>query len=108
MDEQEPSIPDENDERRMFIGSVVAGGGINETASCVFESFKCLAHSINVGHGSEDRFITVADVGEVERVSSFPKPKSAGKKRLISYENGIRFILNCYKMGLKTIIVGTC
>lgn len=71
----------------------MAGGGINETASCLFESFKCLAHNINVGHGSEDRFIAVADDGDVERISSFPKAKSAGKKRLISYENGIRFIL---------------
>jgi len=32
--------PDENDVRRIFSGSVVDGGGINETASILFDSFR--------------------------------------------------------------------
>lgn len=71
----------------MFNGSVVAGGGIIP-ASILFDvSFKWLAQwSISVEH-VDGEFVNTGDgVGDIERDSSFPYPKSAEKNVLIIFE----------------------
>lgn len=71
------------DGRRMFRGTVVAGGGIIP-ASIWFASFNWLAHCISVEHGiCGDVFMIGDDVDDDELDSSFPNAISAEKCLLI-------------------------
>lgn len=74
-----------SDVRRMFNGSVVAGGGMIP-ASILLVSFKWLAHSIKVGQVEGEFFNTGDGVGDIERDSSLPYPISAEKYVLIIIE----------------------
>lgn len=59
-----------NDDRRMFKGSVVVGGGIIPASRSFFGSFSWLAHSIRAEH-EVDAFAVTGDDDDDDDESSF-------------------------------------